>query len=132
SLAAVILMAVSSLIDVHEPIELWKKDPSDFAMWGATFLATLVFGIEIGILSGMGLSLLMVIYKASRPHMAQLGRVPGTTIYRNIKRFDNLEMLEDLLIVRLDGPIYFANVDYIKDNLDDWLEDRKGKVRSIL
>lgn len=131
-LAAVVLVAVSGLIDIEEPLDLWKKDRSDFAMWGTTFLATLAFGIEIGILSGMGLSLLMVIYKASRPHMAQLGRVPGTTVYRNIKRFNNLEIVEDLLIVRLDGPIYFANVDYIKENLDHWLEDRRGKVRSIL
>ena len=131
-LAAVILVAVSSLINIKEPVELWKKDRSDFAMWGATFLATLLLGIEMGILSGMGLSLLMVIYKASRPHMAQLGRVPGTTVYRNIKRFDNLEILGNLLIVRLDGPIYFANVDYIKDNLDQWLVERKGKISSIL
>jgi SulP family sulfate permease len=131
-LAAVVLVAVSGLIDIKAPFDLWKKDRSDFAMWGTTFLATLAFGIEMGILSGMGLSLLMVIYKASRPHMAQLGRVPGTTVYRNIKRFNNLEIVEDLLIVRLDGPIYFANVDYIKDNLDHWLEDRKGKIQSIL
>lgn len=131
-LAAVILVAVSSLIDIKEPLKLWKNDPSDFSMWAATFMVTLILGIEIGILSGMGLSLLMVIYKASRPHMAQLGRVPGTAVYRNIRRFDNLETHENLLIVRLDGPIYFANVDYIKDNLDHWLEERKGKVSSIL
>lgn len=109
-----------------------EKGPLRFCDVGATFLATLLLGIEMGILSGMGLSLLMVIYKASRPHMAQLGRVPGTTVYRNIKRFDNLEILGNLLIVRLDGPIYFANVDYIKDNLDQWLVERKGKISSIL
>src|SRR5690606_39436617 len=98
-------------------------------MWGATFLATLLLGIEMGILSGMGLSLLMVIYKASRPHMAQLGRVPGTSIYRNIRRFDNLETRQDLLMFRLDGPLYFANIDYVKSHLDHWIfegRDRKS------
>lgn len=131
-LAAVILVAVSSLVDVKEPGLLWKKDPADFAMWLATFGATLVLGIEIGILSGMGLSLLMVIYKASRPHMAELGRVPGTNIYRNIKRFDNLETRDDLLMVRLDGPLYFANVDYVKGRLDQWLNQKKGKAKVLI
>ena len=131
-LAAVILVAISSLVNVREPGTLWKKDPADFAMWLATFTATLMLGIEIGILSGMGLSLLMVIYKASRPHMAELGRVPGTSIYRNIKRFENLETWEDLLMVRLDGPLYFANVDYVKRHLDQWLTQRRGKVKALV
>src|SRR5690606_28627275 len=131
-LAAVILVAISTLVDVREPGTLWKKDRADFAMWLATFAATLMLGIEIGILSGMGLSLLMVIYKASRPHMAELGRVPGTSIYRNIKRFENLETLEDLLMVRLDGPLYFANVDYVKSHLDQWLHQRRGKVKALV
>lgn len=131
-LAAVILVAISSLVDVREPGTLWKKDRADFAMWLATFAATLMFGIEIGILSGMGLSLLMVIYRASRPHMAQLGRVPGTSVYRNIRRFDNLEIREDLLMVRLDGPLYFANLDYVKNHLDRWIHEGKGKVKSVI
>ncbi len=131
-LGAVILVAIAGLVDLREPSVLWKKDPADFAMWLATFGATLVLGIEIGILSGMGLSLLMVIYKASNPHMAQLGRVPGTSMYRNIKRFDHLETREDLLMVRLDGPLYFANVDYVKRHLDQWLGERHGKVKSLV
>lgn len=131
-LAAVILAAISSLIDVSAPKTLWRKDSADFAMWLATFVATLVLGIEIGILSGMGLSLLMVIYKASRPHMAQLGRVPGTSVYRNVRRFENLETREDLLMVRLDGPLYFANIDYVKNRLDRWIYDRRGKVKSVI
>lgn len=131
-LAAIILVAIFSLIDVTEPLALWKKDRSDFAMWLATFGATLMLGIEIGILSGMGLSLLMVVYKASRPHMAEVGRVPGTSIYRNIKRFENLETWDDLLMVRLDGPLYFANVDYVKRHLDQWLNQRRGKVKALV
>ena len=131
-LAAVILAAIVTLIDFTEPLTLWRKDPSDFAMWLATFIATLALGIEIGILSGMGLSLLMVIYKASRPHMAQLGRVPGTSVYRNIRRFDNLETRQDLLMVRLDGPLYFANIDYVKSHLDQWIHEGKGKVTSVI
>jgi sulfate permease, SulP family len=96
-LAAVVLVAVSGLIDIKEPIHLWHKDKTDFAMLIATFIITLTLGIETGIISGMLLSLLVIIYRASRPHIAQLGRVPGTNTFRNITRFSNLEVRDDLV-----------------------------------
>jgi sulfate permease, SulP family len=131
-LAAVVLVAVSGLIDFKEPARLWKKDRSDFAMLVATFLITLTLGIETGIIAGMVLSLVVVIYRASRPHMAQLGRVPGTNVFRNISRFKNLEVREDLLMLRIDGPIYFANVEYIKEKIDKWLDQKQNKVKLIV
>lgn len=131
-LAAVVLVAVSGLIDFKEPVHLWHKDKADFGMLIATFLITLTLGIETGIISGMVLSLLVVIYKASRPHIAQLGRVPGTNIFRNVSRFKNLEIREDLLMVRIDGPIYFANVEFIKDRIDHWLEEKNGKTKMLV
>jgi len=131
-LAAVVLVAVSGLIDFKEPLNLWKKDKSDFAMLIATFLVTLTLGIETGIITGMVLSLVMVIYRASRPHMAQLGRVPGTNVFRNIKRFNNLEVKEDVLMVRIDGPIYFANVKFIKDKMDSWVDEKRETLRTVI
>ncbi|NHE58011.1 SulP family inorganic anion transporter [Cyclobacterium plantarum] len=131
-LAAVVLVAVAGLIDLKEPFELWKKDKTDFAMLIATFLITLTLGIETGIITGMILSLLVVIYRASRPHMAQLGRVPGTKIYRNIRRFNDLEINKNLLIVRIDGPIYFANVEFIRDKMNQWLSERKNQTKMIV
>jgi SulP family sulfate permease len=88
-------------------------------------------GIVSGILSGMTLSLMLVIYKASRPHMAQLGRVPGTNTFRNTKRFNDLEIHEHLLLVRIDGPIYFANVDYINDKINEWQTERGAAITMI-
>jgi len=131
-LAAVVLVAVSGLIDFKEPIHLWHKDKFDFTMLVATFIITLTLGIETGIISGMVLSLLVVIYKASRPHMAQLGRVPNSNIYRNIDRFSDLDVKENLLMVRIDGPIYFANVEFIKDKLDKWIQERNDQVKMIM
>ncbi|MEX2590794.1 MAG: sulfate permease, partial [Chitinophagales bacterium] len=113
-LAAVVLVAVSGLVDFATPKALWEKDKSDFLMLLATFAITLTLGIETGIISGMVLSLAAVIYRASRPHIAQLAKVPGTDYYRNITRFDNLEQRNDLLLLRIDGPIYFANIQFIK------------------
>jgi sulfate permease, SulP family len=131
-LAAVVLVAVSGLIDFKEPVHLWHKDKADFSMLIATFIITLTLGIETGIISGMVLSLLVVIYRASRPHMAQLGRVPGTNIFRNINRFQNLEIKDHLLMVRIDGPIYFANVEFIKEKLEKWIIDKNEKVNMIV
>ncbi len=131
-LAAVVLVAVSGLIDLKEPLVLWKKDKADFAMLMATFVITLTMGIETGIISGMVLSLLVVIYRASTPHMALLGRVPGTNVFRNIRRFDNLEEKPGVLMVRIDGPIYFANVKYIKDTLDRWVKKKGEPLRTIV
>jgi len=130
-LGAVIIVAVSSIIDVKGASELWKKDRKDFYMFLATFLVTLTMGIVSGILSGMTLSLMLVIYKASRPHMAQLGRVPGTNTFRNTKRFNDLEIHEHLLLVRIDGPIYFANIDYINDKINQWQTERGAAITMI-
>lgn len=131
-LAAVVIVAVSGLVDIKEPIRLWKKDRSDFAMLFATFAVTLTLGIEPGILTGMVLSLVMVIYRASKPHMARLGRVPGTNIFRNVKRFENLETRDELLMVRVDGPLYFANVAYIKGKLDKWVDQQAENLQLIV
>ena len=130
-LAAVVLVAVSGLIDFKTPKLLWKKDKTDFIMLIVTFVITLTLGIEIGIVSGMILSLIAVIYKASNPHMAKLAKVPGSTIYRNVERFNDLEERSDVLVIRIDGPIYFANVAYIKKKLESWVEE-KGKALKVI
>ena len=131
-LAAVVLVAVSGLIDYKEPIHLWHKDKSDFAMLIATFVITLTLGIETGIIAGMVLSLVVVIYRASRPHMARLGRVPGTNIFRNVTRFKDLQERDEMLMVRIDGPIYFANIEFIKGKLDKWIAAKDEKVNMIV
>lgn len=131
-LAAVVLVAVSGLVDFETPKALWEKDKSDFLMLLATFVITLTLGIETGIISGMVLSLAAVIYRASRPHIAQLAKVPGTDYYRNITRFDNLEQRNDLLLLRIDGPIYFANIQFIKSKIDIWTEQKGKDLNTIV
>jgi len=131
-LAAVVLVAVFGLIDFKTPKILWKKDRADFLMLIVTFVVTLTLGIEIGIISGMVLSLLKMIYKASKPHIAQLGKVPGTSYYRNIDRFEGLEQRDDVLILRIDGPIYFANIAYIKTKVEKWIDEKDEKLKMIV
>ncbi|RME03654.1 MAG: STAS domain-containing protein, partial [Bacteroidetes bacterium] len=131
-LAAVILVAVSGLIDYKEAIELWKKDRADFWMLFATFLVTLTLGIETGIGVGVVLSLALVIFRSTRPHVAVLGRVPQSDFYRNIDRFDNLEQRPDVLVVRFDGPLYFANLNYFKDRTEQLIREKGKDLRLVV
>lgn len=130
-LASVIMVAVFGLIDIKEAIHLWQANRSDFWMLVVTFMATLALGIEQGIGIGVLLSLAIIIFRSSRPHFAQLGKVPGTHFYRNVDRFDHVEERNDLLIVRFDASLYFANTNYFADNLEAMIE-KKGKTLKVL
>ena len=123
-LAAIILVAVFGLIDYREGIHLWKNDKTDFAVFMVTALSTLVLGIEEGVLVGVVLSLAMMIFKVSYPHIAELGRVPGSRDYRNVDRFDNLEIYDDVLIVRFDDQLFFANADSLKEFIFTKIRER--------
>ncbi|MEL6143160.1 MAG: sulfate permease, partial [Bacteroidota bacterium] len=131
-LASVIMVAVFGLIDWKEPIHLWKIDRSDFWMLLITFVATLSLGIELGIGVGVGLSLVVHIYRSMRPHLAVLGRIPGTNIFRNTNRFADLEETEGLLIVRFDGVLYYGNLTYFRSQLNDLIRIRAGSLKHIL
>ncbi len=131
-LASVIMVAVFGLIDYKEAIHLWSSNRTDFFMLLITFVATLTLGIEEGIGVGVVLSLIMVIYRTTRPHVAMLGKVPGTTFYRNIERFPDVEDRSDLLIVRFDAQLYFANVSFFKESLEKFVIDKGERLKAII
>ncbi|MEZ4988038.1 MAG: solute carrier family 26 protein [Saprospiraceae bacterium] len=131
-LASVIMVAVFGLIDVKEAIHLWYADRSDFWMLIATFVATLALGIEQGIGIGVALSIAVIIYQTTRPHIAVLGRIPGTNFYRNVDRFPQLEQREDLLIVRFDAQLYFANLSFFREQLEELVQEKGSQLRAII
>jgi SulP family sulfate permease len=123
-LASVIMVAVFGLIDFKEVKHLWKTDKTDLAMLLITFVATLSLGIEEGIGLGLAVSLMMVVYRSSRPHVATLGHIPDTHYYRNIKRFPDATERKDAFIFRLDSPLYYANVEFFKETVEKQMEKR--------
>lgn len=131
-LAAVIMVAVAGLIDYKEAKHLWHSNRSDFAMWTVTFLATLFVGIEQGIGLGVILSIALVIFRTTRPHIAVLGRVPGSNFYRNVERFSNLEERPDILIMRFDAQLYFANVSHFRESIDNLVSKKGEALRAIV
>lgn len=116
-LAAVIVVAVSSLVDVAAAREAWRVSRSDFATLAVTFLATLLIGVEPGIGLGVGFSLLVFVRRSAYPHTAELGRVEGTDTYRNVERYPTVTDPR-VAILRVDGPLFFANARYVEDRVD--------------
>ncbi|KAK9126897.1 hypothetical protein Scep_015743 [Stephania cephalantha] len=120
ALAAIVVSAVMGLVDYDEAIFLWRVNKKDFLLWTITAITTLFFGIEIGVIVGVGFSLAFVIHESANPHVAVLGRLPGTTVYRNIQQYPEAYTYNGIVIVRIDAPIYFANISFIKDRLREF------------
>ena len=131
-LASVILVAVYGLIDVKEAMHLWKADRSDFWMLIITFISTLILGIEIGIGIGVFLSLAIIIYRTTRPHIAVLGKVPDTNLYRNVLRFEDIDERPDILIVRFDDQLYFANINFFQEKIEELIIERSQNVKTVI
>lgn len=131
-LASVIMVAVFGLIDFKEAKHLWKVDRSDFWMLAVTFIATLSLGIEQGIGVGVVLSIAVHIYRSMQPHVAVLGKIPGTDQFRNVNRFVNATETPDTLTVRFDGQLYFANLAYFQRQLTELVEARIPGLQRII
>ncbi|MBK6952818.1 MAG: sulfate permease [Crocinitomicaceae bacterium] len=132
SLAVLILVAVIGLIDLKSPRHWWRTDTLEFLMYAVTLLATLFIGIQQGIFIGVILSLIVLVYKVSNPHMAIVGKIPGTDLYRNVERFSNVELDPEVLIVRFDAGLFYANADYFKDKLFEFEKTKHGKLKAII
>jgi len=114
ALGAIIIMAVVGLVDIAEARHIASVKPSDLIGLGFAFVATLLLGIELGIVVAVVASMLVVFARMSRPHTAVLGHVSGTTSYRNIDRFPEAEVVEGILILRIDAALSFVNAVYVK------------------
>jgi len=114
TLAATIIVAVMSLVDFSILRKTWKYSRADFTAVAATILLTLALGVEIGVASGVAISVLLHLYKTSIPHVAEVGRVPGTEHFRNILRHE-VETDPSVLTLRVDESLYFVNARFLED-----------------
>ena len=114
TLAATIIVAVLSLVDFSILRRSWVYSKADFSAVLATILLTLGSGVEVGVSAGVTLSILLHLYKTSRPHIAEVGLVPGTEHFRNILRHD-VQTDHRVLTLRVDESLYFANARYLED-----------------
>lgn len=116
TLAAVIFVAVSKLLDFQSIQRLWRVARMDAVTAVITFWAVLLIDIQTGILVGLAASIAFYLWRTSRPHMAEVGRVGNTEHFRNIKRHE-VQTDESVLAIRIDESLYFANTKYLEDYL---------------
>lgn len=115
-LAATIIVAAASLIDLRGFLHNWRYDRTDGIAMAGTFLGVLLFGVEAGIGLGIGLSFATLIWRSSRPHIAVVGRVPGTEHFRNVLRH-TVKTQPGILFLRIDESLFFSNIRAIEDRL---------------
>ncbi|NWN91945.1 sulfate permease [Marinobacter adhaerens] len=118
TLAATIIVAVSSLIDLPALGRTWRYSRPDFGAMLATIVLTLAHSVEAGIIAGVVLSLGLFLYRTSRPHSAVVGRVPGTEHFRNIRRHQ-VEICPQVAFLRVDESLYFANARFLEETVMD-------------
>ena len=114
TLAGTIIVAVLSLVDFKTPRAIWHYSKADFAAMAATIAVTLLIGVEPGVMAGVGLSLALFLWRASRPHAAIVGRVPETEHFRNVKRH---KVFTDprILTIRIDESLTYLNARWLEE-----------------
>jgi SulP family sulfate permease len=130
TLAATIIVAVLSLVDLGILKRTWAYSKADFSAVFATIFVTLAFGVEAGVSAGVALSILLFLYKTSRPHIAEVGLVPGTQHFRNIRRH-RVETDPSVVTIRIDESLYFANARYLEDYIYDRVVGDKA-IRNVV
>jgi len=130
TLAATIIVAVLGLVDFSILKKTFVYSRKDFIAVAATILVTLIEGVEIGVTVGVMASLLLHLYKSSKPHIAEVGEIKGTKHFRNVKRH-KVETFPSILTLRVDESLYFGNASFIEDEIFKNLGERK-ELRHII
>ena len=130
TLAATIIVAVLSLVDLGALKRTWAYSKADFAAMAVTIALVLLVGVEAGVVAGVVLSILLYLARSTRPHIAIVGQVPGTHHFRNVKRHKVMTS-PSVLSVRVDESLYFANARYLEDRLYDEAVAQEG-IRDVV
>lgn len=131
-LGAIVVVAVIGLIDLREPRHLWALRRSDGAVWLLTFAATLLIGVETGLLLGIGVSLAVFVVRSAFPHVARVGWLAELGVWRNVRRYPDAWEPPRVAVLRFDAALYFANVGFLRDTVDRTLAERPGLEGLVL
>ena len=129
-LAAIVMVAVAGLVDVRYPLALWKQDRLEAIILAVTVTVTLTVSLPMGIGVGVLLALAHAVQRMMVPHVAVLGNVEG--VHRNVDRFPQAHTLPDVLVVRYDGALNFANQAHFRSTLTALVNDRRPHLRLVV
>jgi|TARA_R100000501_G_scaffold7812_1_gene16179 SulP family sulfate permease len=130
TLAATIIVAVLSLVDLKTSGQLWRYSKADFAAHLATIVTTLLAGVELGVITGVVVGLLLYLWRASRPHAAIVGRVPETEHFRNVERHD-VFTVSHVLSIRIDESLTYLNARWLEEYVLERVADQP-EVRHVI
>lgn len=130
TLAAIIIVAVVSLLDFKAIGRAWRYSRADGAAMIATLSVTMLVGVEQGLIAGVGLSLVLHLYRTARPHIAIVGQVPGTEHFRNVERHA-VATDPRILAIRVDESLYFPNARMLEDRINAEIA-RRPEVEHVL
>ncbi len=130
TLAATIIVAVLTLVDLKAPLRVWRYSRSDFSAMAATIALTLLVSVEAGVTAGVVLSLALFLWRASRPHVAVVGQVPGTEHYRNVLRHQVITH-PNILTLRIDDSLTYLNTRWVEEFLIEELAEHP-EVRHVI
>ncbi|MGE8342920.1 MAG: SulP family inorganic anion transporter [Flavobacterium sp.] len=131
-LAAIVLVAIRGLFDWKEMKHLYKINKQEFAVVMVALAGVLIWGILAGVLLATIVTLLLLLKAASKPHVAFLGRIPGTRIYTDLKRHPDNEIIENILIVRVESSIFYFNAEYIKERILEKIYSEQDSLKIVI
>ncbi len=131
-LAVIIISALAPLIDIEEPRRLWRVSKKDLLILALAFFATLVMGVQNGVLLGVMVSIALIFSRITRPPIVLFGQVAKTGALRNMERSADAQIIPGLLIFRIDASLYFANASYLQDRIYEALAARQDRVQALL
>ena len=131
-LAAIVLAAVTGLVDIPKLREIWAFDHAEFAVTAAAVVGVLGSGLLNGVLIGVALSIFLLIRRASHPRVTEVARVPGTRYFADVVRHPENQRVPGVLVVRTEGAIVYFNVDHIRDRVEELLATATAPPRLVI
>jgi anti-anti-sigma factor len=131
-LAAIVIAAVTGLIDLRKLRDVWRFDRSEFAVTAAAIVGVLGSGLLNGVLIGVALSVLLLIRRAAHPRVTEVARVPGTAYFADIVRHPENERVPGVVVVRPEGSIVYFNVDHVRDRMAELVAAQAERPRVVV
>jgi SulP family sulfate permease len=131
-LAAIILVAVTGLVQIETLRHIWHFSRAEFAVAMAALLGVLGSGLLNGVLIGVAISIVLLLGRASRPRVTELGRVPGTTYFADLTRHPENERVDDVLVVRSEGALVYFSIDHVREHLSALMSARPAPPRLVV
>jgi MFS superfamily sulfate permease-like transporter len=131
-LAAVVLVAVTGLVQVHALKNIWRFSRYEFAVAAAAFLGVLGSGLLNGVLLGVALSIFLLLGRASRPRVIELGRVPGSTYFADLVRHPENQRVDGVLVIRTEGALVYFNVDHVRDRITALFNEQPPRPKLVI